>query len=70
VFLDREKRSKLEGAFENKSADELEKADPAVIAYYQGVLPESMKLLGMTGMLRLVGRIGLYSLRINTGKKK
>jgi hypothetical protein len=70
VFLDQEKRSKVESAFENKSADELEKADPAIIAYYEGILPESLKLLGMTGMLRLVGRIMLYSLRLKAGKKK
>ncbi len=70
VFLDQEKRSKVEDAFENKSADELEVADPAIIAYYEGVLPESLKLLGMTGMLRLVGRIMLYSLQLKAGKKK
>jgi hypothetical protein len=69
-FLDQERRSKIETVFGNKSIDELEKTDPATIAYYEGVFPEAFKLLGMTETLRLVGRIGLYSLRLRTGKKK
>ena len=70
TFLDQERRSKLETAFENKSAAELEKADPAIVAYYESILPEAFKLLGMTEMLRLVGRIGFYMVRLKAGKKK
>jgi hypothetical protein len=46
-LLDEEARSKVETAFENKSAAELEQTDPALVAYYQGMLPEALKLLGM-----------------------
>lgn len=69
-LLDQERRSRIETAFENKSADELEKIDPAIIAYYEGVFPKAIKLLGTTRMLRMVGRIGLYLLRLSTGQKK
>jgi hypothetical protein len=68
-FLDTEGRSKTAAAFENKSADELEKSDPAIIAYYEGVLPEAFKLLGMTGLLRMVWGIGLNTLRLRARKK-
>lgn len=70
TFLDQERRSKLETAFENKSAAELEKADPAIVAYYESILPEGMKLLGMRRLLRLAGRIGILTLRLRSVRKK
>jgi len=69
VFLDQVKRSKMETVIENKSPDDLERVDPAMLAYYQKMLPEAMKLLGMKGLLRLVSRIGVYALRSRVGKK-
>ncbi len=68
-MLDQEGRSRMEAAFENKSADELEKSDPAIVAYYQSLLPEAMRLIGMTNLLRVVGRIGLNTLRVKATRK-
>ncbi len=70
TFLDAERRSKIETVIENKSATELEQADPAIIAYYEAMLPEVLKLLGMKRLLRLAGRIGVQTLRLRAGRKK
>ena len=70
TFLDQERRKRLEEAFENKSADQLEQSDPAILAYYEGMLPEGLKLLGLGRMLGLVSRIGFHMLRYRAGKKK
>ena len=69
-FLDEAERSNMEAAFENKTAADLEQSDPAIIAYYEKVLPEALKLLGMKRLLRLVSRIGWYTLRLRPGKSK
>jgi hypothetical protein len=69
-LLSEEGRSRMEAAFENKSADELEKSDPAIVAYYQSLLPEAMKLMGISNLLRVVARIGLNTLRVKAGRKK
>ena len=70
TFLDQERRSKLETAFENKSAAELEKADPAIVAFYENILPEALKLLGIRRLLRLAGRMGILTLRLRAARKK
>jgi hypothetical protein len=69
-ILDQEGRSKLESTFEIKSASELEQSDPAIIAYYEWMLPEAMKLLGMKRLLRLATRIGVHTLRLGARRKK
>lgn len=69
-FMDREGRSRLEAAFEDRSAEELEKSDPAIVAYYEALLPEALKLLGIPRLLRLVGRIGLHTLQLRAAGKK
>ena len=68
TFLDQEGRSRMETAFENKSADELEKSDPAIVAYYEKILPEALKLLGMKQQLSLVFRIGFHMLKLRTSR--
>ena len=45
-LLDQDSRAKLESAFEDKSVAELEKIDPAIVAYYESVSPEAMRILG------------------------
>jgi hypothetical protein len=69
-FLDEEDRSRMEAAFDNKSAAELEQSDPAIVAYYERMLPEALKLLGTKRLLSLVGRIGIHTLRLRAGRKK
>jgi hypothetical protein len=68
TFLDQEGRSRMETAFENKSADELEKSDPAIVAYYEKILPEALKLLGMKQQLSLVFQIGFHMLKLRTSR--
>ena len=70
TFLDQERRTKLESTFENRPSSELEKSDPAIVAYYEAILPEALKLLGSRKLLRLVGRIGLHTLRLRMGREK
>ncbi len=70
AFLDKAGRSRVESAFENKTADDIEKVDPAVVAYYEKMLPEAMRLMGTVGMLRLVGRIGLHALQLKLKRKR
>ncbi len=69
-LLDREGRSQMETAFENKSAAELEQSDPAIVAYYERILPEALKLLGMKRLLPLLSRIGVHTLRLRAGRRK
>jgi len=61
-LLDQEGRARMEQAFEDKTADQLEKSDPALVAYYEGILPEALKLLGWKILVRLVARIIRYTL--------
>ncbi|OGO65578.1 MAG: hypothetical protein A2029_08370 [Chloroflexi bacterium RBG_19FT_COMBO_47_9] len=68
TFLDQEGRSRMETAFENKSADELEKSDPAIVAYYEKVLPEALQLLGMKQQLSIVFRIGFNMLKLRISR--
>ena len=70
TFLNQEGRANMEAAFENKSASELEKSDPAIVAYYQGIIPEALKLLGIRMLIRVVIRIGLNTLRLRMSKVK
>jgi hypothetical protein len=60
----------MEAAFENKSAAELEQSDPAIVAYYERMLPEALKLLGIKRLLSLVGRIGIHTLQLRARRKK
>jgi hypothetical protein len=69
-FLDEAGRSRVETTFENKTAAELERVDPAVVAYYESLLQEALKLLGMKRYLSLVGRMGMYMLRLRLGGRK
>jgi hypothetical protein len=70
AFLEQARRARVASAFENTTADEIEKADPAILAYYEKVLPETLKMMGMVGMLRMVGRIGLHALILKIRRKK
>jgi hypothetical protein len=65
-FLDQDAQSKsrIAAAFEDKSADELEKSDPAIVAYYQGLLPEALKLLGIKRSVPLFGRMAGNIIRL------
>jgi hypothetical protein len=69
-FLEEEGRSRMEAAFDNKSAAELEQSDPAIVAYYERMLPEALKLLGIKRLFSLVGRIGIHTLRLRARRKK
>jgi hypothetical protein len=62
-LLDPESRSQLETTFD-KSADEMEKTDPALIAYYQKLLPEALKLMGLKRLGSLLGHFALHALRL------
>ena len=70
TFLDQERRAKLETAFKHKSADELEKTDPALNAYYQARLPEALKLLGTKRLAVLLARIAVQTLRLRLKRRK
>lgn len=62
-LLDEAARTKMDNLFEQKKVADLEKFDPAIVAYYEGMLPEALKLLGMWRLFRVISRIGLYALR-------
>ena len=70
VLLDQKGRSKLEVTFDDKSAEEIEQTDPALFAYYQGLLPEALKLLGAKRLISLFGRIASNSFRLRSKRKK
>jgi hypothetical protein len=70
AFLDQERRSRMEAAFEDKTAAELEKVDPAIVTFYEGILPEALKLLGMKRLLGITGRIGVHTLQLVAGRRK
>ena len=70
ALLDQKGRSKLETTFDDKSADEIEQTDPALFAYYQGLLPEALKLLGARRLISLFGRIASNSFRLRLKRKK
>lgn len=69
ALMDKESRSKLEAAFEDKSADEIEQTDPAIIAYYQGLLPEALKLLGARRLISLFSRIASHTIRLKLKRR-
>jgi hypothetical protein len=69
-FLDQESRSRVAAAFEDKTAAELEQSDPAIVAYYERLLPEALKLLGMKRLMRIIGRIGMHTLRLKSGRNR
>jgi hypothetical protein len=68
-FLDQENRSRVAAAFEDKTAAELEQSDPAIVAYYERMLPEALKLLGMKRLMRILGRIGFNTLWLRSRRK-
>jgi hypothetical protein len=68
-LLDQESRARMESSFD-KSADELEKSDPALIAFYQALIPEALKLLGLTRFLNLITRMGVNILQVRAKRKK
>lgn len=70
TLLDQEGRSKLETAFDNKTAAEIEQSDPALVAYYQGLLPEALKLLGIRRLISLFSRITAFTFRLRMKRRK
>jgi hypothetical protein len=68
-FLDQEGRSKMETTFD-RSADEMEKTDPALVAYYQRLIPEALKLLGLKRLASLLARIAVHTLRVRARRNK
>lgn len=68
-FMETEGRLMMEAAFTNKSAAELEQSDPAIVAYYERMLPEALKLLGIKRLFSLVCRIGVHTLRLRIGRR-
>jgi len=69
-FLDEASRLKIEAAFTNKSANELEKTDPALAIFYQARVQEALKLLGVRKLISLISRMGIHTLRFRAGRKK
>jgi hypothetical protein len=63
TLLDQEGRSQLQTSLD-KSADEMEKTDPALLAYYQRLIPEALKLLGLRRLGSLLGHIAVHALRL------
>ncbi len=68
ALVDQSTRERVEAVM-GKSAEEIEKADPAVEAYYQQAFPVALKMLGMTGLLRFSIRMGMYNLRLGKSKQ-
>jgi hypothetical protein len=72
-FIDQDAQSKLRvaAAFDGKSAEDLEKSDPAIVAYYQGLMPEALKNLGIKRLVPLFGRMAgnIIRLRVKRGKQ-
>ena len=69
-FLDQASRAKVESAFSDKSASEIEQTDPALAAYYQARIPEALKLMGMKRLIPILGRIGVNMIRLRLQRKK
>jgi hypothetical protein len=71
-FLDQDTQSKtkIAAAFEDKSADDLEKTDPAIVTYYQSLMPEALRLLGIKRLIPIFLRMAVNILRIRLGKRK
>jgi len=63
ALLNKESRTQLADALDHP-AEEIEKTNPALISYYQSLIPETLKLLGMKNLLSLVSRIGVHTLRL------
>jgi hypothetical protein len=70
VMLDQESRSRLETSFNDKTADAIEQSDPAIVAYYQNLLPEALKLLGARRLISLFGRIASHTIRLRLRRRK
>ena len=70
AMLDQARRSRMEAAFDSKHAEDIWKSDPATIAYYESIIPDAMKHIGMTNMLRVFGRIGVNALRLKAARKE
>lgn len=69
-FLDQASRAKVESAFSDKSASEIEQTDPALAAYYQARIPEALKLMGMKRLIPILSRIGVNMIRLRLQRKK
>jgi hypothetical protein len=69
TMLDKESRSHMEATLE-KSADEIEKTDPALVAYFQALIPEALKLLGIRRLISLFSRIAANTFRLRMKKRK
>ncbi len=59
---------KVETAFTDKTLEQLEHVDPAVVAYYEKMLPEALMLLGFNKLFRVVSMIGSHTLQIKAKK--
>jgi len=70
ALLEEESRKQLEDVFEDKTVKDLEKTDPATIAFYQEIIPEALKLLGLKRLLGVVWRIGVNYLQFSLAKKQ
>ena len=69
-FLDQGSRAKVESAFSDKSASEIEQTDPALAAYYQARIPEALKLMGMKRLIPILSRIGVNMIRLRLQRNK
>jgi hypothetical protein len=63
TLLDQEGRSHMEVTFD-RPVEKIEKTDPALAAYYQALIPEALKLLGMKKLVSLISRIAVHTLRL------
>jgi hypothetical protein len=69
ALLEKESRQLLESAFEDKTAEDIEKTDPAVISYLQQILPEALKLSGIKCLLGFAWRMAANQLQLSLAKK-
>jgi len=63
TLLDQDQRAHLLLTLDNPNAD-TGKSDPCVVAYYQGILLEILRQLGLRFTLQLVGRTMSYAIRL------
>ena len=63
TLLDQDQRAHLLLTLDNPNAD-TGKSDPCVVAYYQGILLEILRQLGLRFTLQLLGRTMSYAIRL------
>jgi hypothetical protein len=68
-MLDQKSRSLMEVNL-NKSAEEIEESDLALVSYYQAMIPEALKLLGLKRLVNLIGRIAVHTLDLRIKARK